>query len=180
VAAEQGLRATGYVRPAHGNQRPDGFVVSVGNLVERSRAALRERILAALPGRPYANVIVALVVGDQRGIEQSDWQVFNRTGIGHLISISGLHITMVAGLFALVAYTLWRWSFHARNCPCRCRRRKWRRWSGLLWRCCMCCWLVSRAGAADLIHADRGRCGVVVQPPDQHLARAALRWAWWW
>jgi competence protein ComEC len=45
-------------------------------------------------------VIVALVVGDQRGIEQSDWQVFNRTGIGHLISISGLHITMVAGLFA--------------------------------------------------------------------------------
>ena len=111
---EQGLRATGYVRPARSNQRLDGFVVSIGNLIERSRAALRERILAALPGRPYANVIVALVVGDQRGIEQSDWQVFNRTGIGHLISISGLHITMVAGLFALVAYTLWRWSFFTR------------------------------------------------------------------
>src|SRR6202007_145082 len=68
----------------------------------------------ARPNQPYAGVIVALVVGDQRGIDQSDWQVFNRTGIGHLISISGLHITMVAGLFALAASALWRRSFFTR------------------------------------------------------------------
>lgn len=111
---EQGVRATGYVRVARDNQRLDRFVVSFGNLVERSRAALRARILAALPGKPYAGVIVALVVGDQRGIDQSDWQVFNRTGIGHLISISGLHITMVAGLFALAAFNLWCRSFFTR------------------------------------------------------------------
>ncbi|MYM36693.1 DNA internalization-related competence protein ComEC/Rec2 [Duganella sp. FT94W] len=111
---EQHLRATGYVRMARDNRRLDGFVVSAGNVVERSRAALRERILAALPGKPYAGVIVALVVGDQRGIDQTDWQVFNRTGIGHLISISGLHITMVAGLFALLAFNLWRRSFFTR------------------------------------------------------------------
>jgi competence protein ComEC len=37
--------------------------------------------------------------------------VFNRTGIGHLISISGLHITMVAGLFAALVQALWRRSF---------------------------------------------------------------------
>ena len=47
-------------------------------------------------------MIVALVVGDQRAISQSDWKVFNRTGISHLVSISGLHITMIAGLFAAV------------------------------------------------------------------------------
>jgi competence protein ComEC len=46
--------------------------------------------------------------------DQSDWKVFNRTGIGHLVSISGLHITMVAGLFALAAFTLWRHSFYTR------------------------------------------------------------------
>jgi competence protein ComEC len=97
---EQGVRATGYVRGARDNRRLDGFVFSIGNAVEHSRAVLRQRILAALQGKPYAGVIVALVVGDQRGIDQSDWQVFNRTGIGHLISISGLHITMVA----VVAY----------------------------------------------------------------------------
>jgi competence protein ComEC len=111
---EQGVRATGYIRFARDNRRVDSFVFSVGNVVERSRALLRDRILAALPGKPYAGVIVALVVGDQRGIDQADWQVFNRTGIGHLISISGLHITMVAGLFAWAAFTLWRWSFFTR------------------------------------------------------------------
>jgi competence protein ComEC len=54
---------------------------------------------------------VALVIGDQRGIDQADWQVFNRTGIGHLISISGLHITMIAGLAAWAVSALWRRSF---------------------------------------------------------------------
>ncbi|MGZ5182807.1 MAG: DNA internalization-related competence protein ComEC/Rec2 [Ramlibacter sp.] len=108
---EQGVRATGYVRADEANARLDPFVPRFGTLVERSRAVLRDRILQALEGRQYAGVIVALVIGDQRGIDQSDWQVFNRTGIGHLISISGLHITMIAGLAALAASGLWRRSF---------------------------------------------------------------------
>jgi competence protein ComEC len=87
---EQNLRATGYVRPdaqaTLKNRRLSSFVFSFGNLVEHCRARLRERIYAALPVHEYAGVIVALVVGDQRGINQSDWQVFNRSGIGHLIS----------------------------------------------------------------------------------------------
>lgn len=112
---EQGLRATGYVRSEGArNRRLDGFVFSARNVVERSRAALRSRILRALPEHEYAGVIVALVVGDQRAIGQSDWTVFNRTGISHLISISGLHITMVAGMFSLAASALWRRSFHTR------------------------------------------------------------------
>ncbi|MES2263522.1 MAG: ComEC/Rec2 family competence protein [Pseudomonadota bacterium] len=111
---EQGVRATGYVRPEGRNVRLANFVAGFGNVVEHCRAVLRERILRALPGKEYAGVIVALVVGDQRAIDQSDWQVFNRTGISHLISISGLHITMIAGLFALAASWLWRHSFFTR------------------------------------------------------------------
>ena len=120
---EQGLRATGYVRPdqakgapgaRYKNQRLDAFVWGVQNVVELCRSTLRQRILRVLAGKPYAGVIVALVVGDQRAIEQSDWKVFNRTGISHLISISGLHITMLAGLFALMASSLWRRSFFTR------------------------------------------------------------------
>ena len=65
---EQGIRATGYVRPAAGNRRLESFVFSFGNVVEHCRAVLRARILRALPGKPYAGVIVALVVGDQRSI----------------------------------------------------------------------------------------------------------------
>jgi competence protein ComEC len=108
---EQGVRATGYVRVDTGNAQLDAFVPRIGTLIERTRAVLRDRIQAALPDRQYAGVIVALVIGDQRGIDQADWQVFNRTGIGHLISISGLHITMIAGLAALAMSSLWRRSF---------------------------------------------------------------------
>jgi competence protein ComEC len=115
---EQNLRATGYVRPdeksAVKNRRESAFVFSFGNVVEHCRSALRARILAALPGKKYAGVIVALVVGDQRAVGQSDWKMFNRTGVGHLISISGLHITMVAGLFAWLVFSFWRRSFFTR------------------------------------------------------------------
>ncbi|GIZ53555.1 DNA internalization-related competence protein ComEC/Rec2 [Noviherbaspirillum aridicola] len=112
---ERGLRASGYVRPdrknALKNSRLDDFVPGAANLVERSRGWLRERIEQALAGRPYAGVIVALVIGEQRAISQSDWEIFNRSGIGHLISISGLHITMIAGLAAAAFGALWRRSF---------------------------------------------------------------------
>ncbi|MBS1186119.1 MAG: internalization-related competence protein ComEC/Rec2 [Burkholderiaceae bacterium] len=114
----QNLRATGYVRAndkvLQPNQRLDAFVFGVGNTIERTRGWLRDRIVAALPDKPYAAVIVALVVGDQRGIGQSDWAVFNRTGISHLISISGLHITMLAGMVAGLTMALWRRSFFTR------------------------------------------------------------------
>lgn len=67
---EQGIRATGYVRPVGAaNKRIDSFVFSLSNVVEHLRATLRRRIRDALPGKEYAGVIVALVVGDQRAIE---------------------------------------------------------------------------------------------------------------
>src|SRR6185436_18319986 len=57
---------------------------------------------------PYAGVLTALAVGDQRAISQSQWQVFTRTGVNHLMSISGLHVTMISGLAFALAYALWR------------------------------------------------------------------------
>lgn len=112
---EQNVRATGYVRAGpqgeNANARLDAFVPGFRSVVERSRGWLRDRVEHALEGRPYAGVIVALVVGDQRAVTQEDWNVFNRTGVGHLISISGLHITMIAAMFAGLVFALWRRSF---------------------------------------------------------------------
>lgn len=88
---EQGVRATGYVRPAGTrNRRLDAWQPGARYAVERARGFLRSRILSILDGQPYAGVIVALVIGDQRGIGQDDWDVFNRTGIGHLVSTKWL------------------------------------------------------------------------------------------
>lgn len=77
--------------------------------MEYQRWKLRQKIQRVLPADArYGGVIVALVMGDQNAIDQDDWRVFNITGIGHLISISGLHVTMLAGLGAGVASFLWR------------------------------------------------------------------------
>lgn len=52
--------------------------------------------------------MLALAVGDQAAIDGADWSLFNRTGIGHLMSISGLHITVLAGAAGTLAAWLWR------------------------------------------------------------------------
>jgi len=77
--------------------------------MELARYKLRKKIKTALsPDARYAGVIIALVMGDQNAIHQDDWGVFNATGIGHLISISGLHVTMLAGAGAALAAFCWR------------------------------------------------------------------------
>ena len=76
--------------------------------MERLRSGIRERIIAALPQDPYAGVIAALAIGDQRAIPPEQWQTFTRTGVNHLMSISGLHVTMVSGLAFALVYGFWR------------------------------------------------------------------------
>jgi competence protein ComEC len=105
---ENGLRATGYVRTDDRNGRLDAFAGRASDYVQRARENIRARILAALPDAPYAGVIVALTIGDQRAIPEAQWRVFNRTGIAHLISISGLHVTVFAMLAGGVAFALAR------------------------------------------------------------------------
>lgn len=105
---ERGVRAAGYVREADDNRRLETFVRRPGYAVERLREAVRARFLRALPDRDYAGVLVALAVGDQRAIDSGQWQLFARTGITHLMSISGLHVTLVAALGAWLTSFLWR------------------------------------------------------------------------
>lgn len=47
-------------------------------------------------------------MGDDSQIIPDDWQVFLRTGTSHLMSISGLHITMLAGLAFGLSSFFWR------------------------------------------------------------------------
>lgn len=105
---ENGFRATGYVRNSDGNVRLARFAGRASDYVQRARTAVRARIVAALPDAPYAGVIVALTIGEQRAIPEAQWRVFNRTGITHLISISGLHVTVFAAIAGGLAYLLAR------------------------------------------------------------------------
>ena len=105
---ENNLRATGYVRKDDNNHRVEAFAGRASDYVARARESIRARILSALEGRPYAGVIAALAIGDERAIPAAQWQLFNRTGVGHLISISGLHITFFATLVGASMFWLWK------------------------------------------------------------------------
>lgn len=107
-ALERNLRATGYVRKHTENSLLQAAVWRPSYVVEMVREGVRARMQAVLGGRPYAGVLQALAVGDDSAILQNDWQVFLRTGTNHLVSISGLHITMLSGMAYALLYAAWR------------------------------------------------------------------------
>jgi len=105
-ALERGIRATGYVRPRAGATR-NALVDGWPYTLHRWRSEVREAMQAHLGEARLRGVLVALAIGDQDAIGPDDWEVFWRTGVGHLMSISGLHITMVAGMGFLLARFVW-------------------------------------------------------------------------
>ncbi|MEO7400394.1 MAG: DNA internalization-related competence protein ComEC/Rec2 [Polaromonas sp.] len=110
---EQGIQATGYVRAGPHDEPPLRLPDSWRTWfypVEQARQAVREAIYQRVDNRQLAGVLAALVVGDQNAIERADWDVFRATGVAHLMSISGLHITMFAWLASLLLGRLWRLS----------------------------------------------------------------------
>ncbi len=111
---EQGLQATGYVRAGPRDPPPRRLDTGWSHPVEQARHHVRDAIYERVPDRRVAGVLAALVVGDQAAIERADWDVFRATGVAHLMSISGLHVTMFAWAAAAVVGRLWRRS--ARLC----------------------------------------------------------------
>ncbi|WP_415035228.1 DNA internalization-related competence protein ComEC/Rec2 [Azonexus sp.] len=106
---ERAIRATGYVRGTKG-EKLAAFVPSGESLVDRLRHGVRARFETVLPAQewPWVGILVALAVGDQKAVEGEWWTVFNRTGTTHLMSISGLHVTMVAGMLGGLVSFFWR------------------------------------------------------------------------
>ena len=104
---ERGIRASGYVR-----SRVDLPAVQldagVGRPIERLRQTVRDAILQRVADPAAAGVLAALAIGDQAAIERADWDLYRITGVAHLMSISGLHVTMFAWLAAALIGRLWR------------------------------------------------------------------------
>ncbi len=105
---ERGIRATGYVRKSALTARLDARAAGIVPAIERMREASRERMRRTLGDAPYGGILVALAVGDQQSISPEQWRLFATTGITHLMSISGLHVTMIGALVAATVMALWR------------------------------------------------------------------------
>ena len=115
---EQGVQATGYVRTSKADAPPKKLAATWAQPIERARQSVRDAIFARVDNRQKAGVLAALVVGDQRAIDRADWDVFRATGVAHLMSISGLHITMFAWAAALLI--AWAWRRSALSTPALC------------------------------------------------------------
>ena len=120
---DKGVRATGSVRTKQGQtpqllQSPSHWW-SAG-AVDRLRQAIRESIQRQVPDARLAGVLAGLTIGDQSAIDREDWDVFRKTSIAHLISISGLHIAMVGWMGSMLLARLWRrspWLMHRWPAP---------------------------------------------------------------
>jgi competence protein ComEC len=94
-------------RDAAGSWLPD---------LQSARQAVVERTLAALPGAA-GTIAAALLTGEQGAIPPETLEAMRDSGLAHLLSISGLHVGLVAGIvffavrggLALVPFIALRW-----------------------------------------------------------------------
>ncbi len=107
--AQKKIVATGYVRNKSFDVSQSVVAQSTAPL-SIARNLLQRRLLLASEAYQSSGVIVALAVGDRSGVSPELWQSFISTGTNHLLAISGLHISLVAGAFAMLVQLLWR--FH--------------------------------------------------------------------
>jgi competence protein ComEC len=75
----------------------DGFAIAL----ERLRQRITERIQAVIPGAT-GGLAAALVTGDRGAITEDVNVAMRNSGLAHLISISGLHMGIVAGVLFFV------------------------------------------------------------------------------
>jgi len=101
------LGATGF---AFGRCRPEDFGPPP-NWLDRERlrlAAMRSDLSAtiqdAAPGRGGA-IAAALISGDRSAIDRETNEILFNAGLGHLLSVSGIHMSIVGGL--VFAFLLW-------------------------------------------------------------------------
>nr|WP_255682040.1 DNA internalization-related competence protein ComEC/Rec2 [Luteimonas sp. BDR2-5] len=95
------IAAVGYVRSREPLAR-----TATGQGVDAWRDAVARRIDAAVDGEA-ARYVRALAIGDTRMLADTDWEALRATGLTHLVAISGFHVGMVGGFFALLATGLW-------------------------------------------------------------------------
>ena len=95
------VTASGYVRGPETAilQRP-------GSGINAWRGGMSARI-AEVVSSETGRFIAAFALGDTRGLHDQDWHVLRANGLTHLVAISGMHVGIVAGFFALVVGGVW-------------------------------------------------------------------------
>jgi competence protein ComEC len=88
-------------------QQPEARVLSHDNGSPFWRALYRVRaeaqaLIARLLPEPEAGLLTGILLGVESGIDPALYDQFNRTGVSHIIVISGFNITIIAGLMTAI------------------------------------------------------------------------------
>ena len=75
---------------------PPPFAIALWKPVADLRETIRRRVTAVVPG-DRGEIAAALIMGDQRGISEETLEEMRISGLAHVLSISGLHMALVAG-----------------------------------------------------------------------------------
>jgi len=75
---------------------PAAFMLRVEAQIGRLRQAISQRVRQALPGENGA-IADALITGERGGISAATNAAYRASGLFHILSISGLHMTIMAG-----------------------------------------------------------------------------------
>jgi competence protein ComEC len=103
----QGISAIGYVKP-------DDFNKKIGHSNKYPVQILRHKFAVELNkmlDKPLLGFVLALSLGDRSKLEPEQWDVLTRTGTNHLIAISGLHLSLVAGFIYFLSRFFWSWFY---------------------------------------------------------------------
>jgi len=97
---------------AYGNATQTPVVIASGNawaldhVIDTTRRGISDRIDAVLP-QPSAGIARAIINGDQSAVTDEVREIMSTAGIVHVLSVSGLHLTIVAGgMFGLLRLLL--------------------------------------------------------------------------
>ena len=101
------VRAIGRVRGRPVLISENGFH-SMQVIVSLARQKLRSAMRRHIGDMTYGAILIALAIGDQDSVKTEHWNIFNKTGITHLVSISGSHVTMLAAFGGLSMLWLWK------------------------------------------------------------------------
>lgn len=75
---------------------PPPLMLQVEASIARVRQAISQRVRAALPGE-HGAIADALITGERGGISEATNAAYRDSGLFHILSISGLHMTIMAG-----------------------------------------------------------------------------------
>lgn len=90
---QRGIGGVGYVRSHPNNQ----LLFDNPSNLHRLRWNISETMDSSIGHLRFSGLLKALLIGDKRGIDKSQWELFAATGTTHLMVISGLHIGLVSG-----------------------------------------------------------------------------------